>query len=115
VVQSRRGFLQGYTAQAVATKDQIVITADVITGGNERITLEPLIEKAHQELEQAGVTDRVEVTLADAGFWNTEQIERLTRRGIRALVKPDAGIARHRAKPVSVAVRIVSARRSSCA
>jgi hypothetical protein len=28
VVQSRRGFLQGYTAQAVATADQIVITAE---------------------------------------------------------------------------------------
>src|SRR5438132_5785350 len=26
VVQSRRGFIQGYTAQAVATADQIVIT-----------------------------------------------------------------------------------------
>jgi hypothetical protein len=96
VVQSRRGFLQGYTAQAVATKDQIVITADVITGGNERITLEPLIDKAHQELEDAGVLGKVEVALADAGFWNTEQIERLTERGIRPLVKPDAG---HRTTP----------------
>jgi putative transposase len=52
VVQSRRGFLQVYTAQAVATPDQIAITADVIAGGNERITLEPLIDKAHHELEQ---------------------------------------------------------------
>jgi transposase len=96
VVQSRRGFLQGYTAQAVATADQIVITADVIAGGNERITLEPLIDKAHQELEEAGVTGSVGVALADAGFWNTEQIERLTARGIRPLVKPDAG---HRKTP----------------
>jgi transposase len=96
VVQSRRGFLQGYTAQAVATTDQIVITADVICGGNERNTLEPLVEKAHDELELAGVTDGVKAALADAGFWNTEQIERLTERGIRALVKPDAG---HRKTP----------------
>jgi hypothetical protein len=96
VVQSRRGFLQGYTAQAVATREQIVICADVIAGGNERITLEPLIDKAHEELEQAGVIGNVETALADAGFWNTEQIERLTERGIRALVKPDAG---HRKTP----------------
>jgi hypothetical protein len=90
-VQSRRGFTQGYTAQAVATREQIVITADVIMGGNERQTLEPLIGQAHQELEQAGVTDPVGSALADAGFWNTDQIARLTDRGIRTLVSPDAG------------------------
>src|ERR1019366_8599201 len=83
IVQSRRGFMQGYTAQAVATREQIVITADVIMGGNERQTLEPLIDKAHQELSQAGVTDTVSSALADAGFWNTDQIARLTDRGNR--------------------------------
>jgi len=91
IVQSRRGFMQGYTAQAVATKEQIVITADVIAGGNERQTLEPLIDRAHQELAQAGVIDTVSSALADAGFWNTGQIARLTDRGIRTLVSPDAG------------------------
>jgi len=96
MVQSRRGFVQGYTAQAVATADQIVIGADVITGGNERNTLEPLIDSARAELERAGVGSPVEVALADAGFWNTEQIERLSARGIRPLVKPDAG---HRKTP----------------
>jgi hypothetical protein len=96
MAQSRRGFLQGYTAQAVATANQIVITAEVICGGNERNTLEPLVEKAHDELELAGVSESVEAALADAGFWNTEQIQRLTERGIRALVKPEAG---HRKTP----------------
>jgi transposase len=91
IVQSRRGFMQGYTAQAVATTQQIVITADVIAGGNERQTLEPLLDKAHQELAEAGVTDPVISAVADAGFWNTEQIARLTGRGIRTLVSPDAG------------------------
>jgi hypothetical protein len=91
IVQSRRGFMQGYTAQAVATKEQIVITADVIAGGNERLTLEPLIDTAHQELTRAGVTDTVGSAVADAGFWNTDQIASLTDRGIRTLVSPDAG------------------------
>jgi hypothetical protein len=68
-----------------------VITAEVIAGGNERQTLEPLIDKAHRELAQAGVTDTVMSALADAGFWNTDQIARLTDRGIRTLVSPDAG------------------------
>ncbi len=91
IVQSRSGFIQGYTAQAVATREQIVICADVIAGGNERLTLEPLLDKAHGELEQAGITDKVQTALADAGFWNTDQIARLTDRGVRTLVNPDAG------------------------
>jgi hypothetical protein len=71
-----------------------VVTADGIAGGNERQTLEPLIDRAHQELAQAVVTDLVSSALADAGFWNTDQIARLTDRGIRTLVSPDAGNGR---------------------
>jgi len=89
VVPTRRGFMQGYTAQAVATAEQIVITADVICGGNERRTLQPLIDGARRELDQAGVSEQVKVALADAGFWNTDQIANVTARGIRTLVSPD--------------------------
>ena len=117
IVQSRRGFMQGYTAQAVATREQIVITADVIAGGNERQTLEPLIDKAHDELARAGVTDMVGSAVADAGFWNTDQIARLTDRGIKTLVSPDAGkrktpgLTRQRRKQLSRDARTVSHRR----
>jgi hypothetical protein len=62
----------------------------VICGPNERATLEPLIDQAQESLVRAGVRDQVGVALADAGFWNTEQIERVAQRGIRLLVKPDA-------------------------
>jgi hypothetical protein len=89
-VQSQHGFIQGYTAQAVTTKDQIVINAEVICGGNERMSLERLVEGAERELEQADVSDSVEVALADAGFWSTDQITRLTGRGIKTLVDPDS-------------------------
>lgn len=89
-VKTARGFIQGYTAQAVATEQQIVIAADVICGGNERHRLAPMIEAACQELQRAGVADTPEVALADAGYWNSPHIEQLAGRGIRALVKPDA-------------------------
>jgi transposase len=89
-VKTARGFVQGYTAQAVATAEQIVIAADVITGGNERHRLQPMVSAAREELQRAGVTDTPEVALADAGYWNSPHIERLAERGIRALVKPDA-------------------------
>ncbi len=89
VVPTRRGFMQGYTAQAVTTEGQIVLSTDVIIGGNERRTLQPLVDATERELDAAGVSDRVTVTLADAGFWNNDQIQALTDRGIRTLVAPD--------------------------
>jgi len=89
IVPTRRGFIQGYTAQAVATAEQIVISADVICGGNERRTLQPLINDSRQELDRAGVNEPVGVALADAGFWNTEQIADISASGIRTLVSPD--------------------------
>jgi hypothetical protein len=71
-------------------KGQIVIAADVITGGNERHRLEPIVTAAREELQAAGITDAPEVVLADAGFWNSPHIEALAHEGLRALVKPDA-------------------------
>ena len=35
-VMPTRGFVQGYTAQAVTTEEQLIVAAEVITGGNER-------------------------------------------------------------------------------
>ena len=89
-VKTARGFVQRYTAQAVATAEQIVIAADVISGGNERHRLQPMVTAAREELQRAGVTDTPEVALADAGYWNSPHIEQLAESGIRALVKPDA-------------------------
>jgi hypothetical protein len=43
------------------------------------------------ELAAAGVTGTPEVVLADAGYWHSEQIERLTGRGTAVLIPPDAG------------------------
>jgi hypothetical protein len=89
VVPTRRGFMQGYTAQAVSTEAQIVVCAEVICGGNERATLRGLIRGSERELAAAGVSDPVTAALADAGFWNTEQIQTLTANGVRTLVSPD--------------------------
>ena len=62
----------------------------MISGGNERNRLEPMVDQALHELAAAGVDERPEVVLADAGFFNLGQIDRLRRRGLRPLVSPDA-------------------------
>jgi hypothetical protein len=49
-----------------------------------------MVDQAMHELAAAGVDERPEVVLADAGFFNLGQIDRLRRRGLRPLVSPDA-------------------------
>lgn len=89
-VKTARGFIQGYTAQAVATEGQVIVAAELITGANERQRLEPMAEAAEAELEKAGIQERPEVALADAGYWNRPQIDSLERRGITVYCPPDA-------------------------
>ena len=89
-VKTARGFIQGFTAQAAATEGQVIVAAELISGGNERHRLKPMAEAAEAELERAGVTEQPETILADAGYWNSPQIEALEAKGIRVLVPPDA-------------------------
>ena len=64
LVKSLHGWVQGYTAQAAATPEQIIVAADVITSGNERNRLEPMVDQARYELAAAGVVETPEVVLA---------------------------------------------------
>jgi Transposase DDE domain len=90
-VKTLRGWVQGYNAQAVCTEDQIVIAAEVTISSADFGQLEPMVTATETELATAGVTDTPEVVLADAGYWHSEQIERLTGRGTVVLIPPDAG------------------------
>jgi Transposase DDE domain len=89
-VKTPRGFIQGYNAQAAATAEQIIIAADVTSGSADQGLLEPMISAAREQLTAAGITDRVEVALADAGYWDATDIQALMGDGIAALVPPDA-------------------------
>jgi transposase len=89
-VKTASGFIQGYTAQAVATEGQVIVAAELITGGNERHRLEPMARAAEAELKRAGVTSKTKTVLADAGYWNSPQIAALEAEGTRVLCPPDA-------------------------
>lgn len=88
-VRSRQGFIQGYNAQAAATGEQIIIAAEIIGNGNDYGLLEPVAEAAIGALAAAGIGEQIDVVLADAGYWASEQIENLAARGMRPLVPPD--------------------------
>ena len=90
VVKGLRGFIQGYNAQAVTNERQIVVAAEVMTAAPDFGHLEPMLDAAQRELEIAGVTERPEVLLADAGYWHQQQMEHIIDRGIQVLIPPDA-------------------------
>jgi transposase len=109
LVKTTRGFIQGYSAQAAATEDQIIVMADVTLGGPDQGLLAPLAERTLAELERAGA-DPPAVLLADAGYWNGPQIEALRETGIDALVAPDSQVKRgppahRRAAPLAAELR----------
>jgi len=91
LVKGMRGWLQGYNAQAVTTEQQIVIAAEVMTASPDFGHLEPMVSAARDELDTAGLNDRPEVVLADAGYWHQAQMDRIINAGIGVLIPPDAG------------------------
>ena len=84
-----RNFIPAYNAQAVSTEGQIIVAAEITTEGVDFQQLDPMIATAEKELEDAGVTQRPEVVLADAGYWSNGHIDALRERGMTPIVAPD--------------------------
>jgi transposase len=90
--------VQGYNAQAAVTRGQIIIAAEIAVESPDFGHLEPAVRAALRELEDAGVSQRPETVLADAGYWHTQQMQNIVSDGIQVLVPPDAGL-REGARP----------------
>jgi transposase len=73
-----RGFLQGYNAQALANQDQIIITAEITTTPADQTLLHPMLTATRTQLAEAGITERVGVLLADAGYATEANLAALT-------------------------------------
>jgi hypothetical protein len=86
-----RRYIQGYNAQAVVNEQQIVLAAEITTAAADFSQLRPMIEAALGELQQAGA-ERPTVALADAQYWNEQQMDDVTAgHGIQVLIPPDSG------------------------
>ena len=68
-----------------------MIAAEVTVDPGDFGHLEPIVDAARRELEQAGVSDKPGVLLADAGYWHQRQMENIIDRGIQVLIPPDSG------------------------
>ena len=84
--------VQGYNAQAAVTRGQIMVAAEIAVESPDFGHLEPAVRAALRELDDAGVKQRPEPVLADAGYCHIKQMENIVSDGIQVLVPPDAGL-----------------------
>jgi transposase len=77
VMSTAKGFVQGYNAQAVANDEQVVVSAEVTDEHNDLTQLHPMIEASNASLAEAGIEDRPEKLLADAGYASEENFAAL--------------------------------------
>ena len=72
IMKERRGFMQGFNAQAVVSTDQIVLAAGLTQDANDVQQLEPMLELMHANLDAIETLGTVGTVLADAGYWSEQ-------------------------------------------
>jgi transposase len=70
VMNTATGWVQGYNAQAIANTGQIVLACDVSQDTGDVELYQPMTALLQSTLTAAGITGRVALTLADAGYWS---------------------------------------------
>jgi hypothetical protein len=74
IMKTRKGYEQGYNAQAVVTEDQIIIAEDVTQQANDQRQLHPMIEQSESNRKQVDIEEEISVVLADAGYCSEENL-----------------------------------------
>ena len=81
IMKTRRGYVQGYNAQAAATADQIIVAAEVTSRENDVDQLHPMLAATAIELKAAGVDETVGAVLVDAGYCSEENLQQADPEG----------------------------------
>ncbi len=75
----------------MTTEEQLIVAAELSTDSPDGRLLDPMAEATALELEAAGIEARPGTLVADAGYWNVPQIERVRERGTEVLVATESG------------------------
>lgn len=78
--------VQGYNVQVVASREQIILAAQVTQSHNDGDQLAPMVARAVGALRDAGVEEPICTVLADGGYWNSPAISEVQGQGIEVLV-----------------------------
>jgi transposase len=68
IMKTRFGLRQAFNAQAVATRDQIMIEARIVPDNTDYTSFHPMLDAARDALDAAGVKDLIRAVVADAGY-----------------------------------------------
>jgi len=69
IMKDRKGYLQGYNAQAIVNRHQLVIACTVTQDANDIEQYEPMLDQLKHNLQSAAIPDEQdELMLADAGY-----------------------------------------------
>jgi len=97
IMKTRTGYVQGYNAQAMVTKDQVIVAAEVTQEQNDVGQLQPMVERAKEELERAGVRKKVKAVVGDAGYWSEDNVKKADPKGQELFIAPGKRIEVERA------------------
>lgn len=87
MMKTNHGFQYAYNAQAVADDHSQVVVATWVTQHPTDVTLlVPMLAACRRSLDDAGIDTRPEVTLADAGYCSTANIDTTAGNGDNVLV-----------------------------
>jgi len=86
IMKTAKGYLQGYNAQAAASEDQIILSAEVTRECNDKKQLLPMLERTRRNLAAADGTLRMGTLLADAGYFSRRNLEESDPEGPELLV-----------------------------
>ena len=78
IMKARQGYVQGYNAQAIVSRDQIIVATGVTQEANDVQQLKPMLETLESTLEAAGIEERPRTALADAGYWSEANVTACT-------------------------------------
>jgi hypothetical protein len=72
IMNTAKGWLQGYNAQDAVNQHQIVIAYSVTQDANDVAQYQPMVAGTQRMLEMVGVTEPIGLVLVDAGYWSEE-------------------------------------------
>jgi len=89
IIKTSQGYLQGYNAQIVVDRNQIILAASVTSEQYDFLQLEPMLDGALENLEKVGCQKEDPNTLlADAGYYSEENMRPREGRTVEILAPP---------------------------
>jgi transposase len=75
VMKRQYTYLQGYNAQAVVSEDHVILAARITQESVDLHQLHPMLHEARANLASAQIPERIDVALADSGYYSEANLE----------------------------------------